>query len=352
MTTRRVLLDCERLKQPHSGLGQVALNLGKEFLAAPSADWQPVFLLPENRLDIFNQAIDYEIPSWRRRYLPESAPRYDLWHMLHQDANYLPDRNTPYVLTIHDLNFLQEKTPKKANSRLHKVQKLVDSAAAITVISEFTRDVVESHIELNNKTIQVIYNGLSTQYVNTASRPDSHPHGEFLFSLGVVRRKKNFHTLIEFISRLKDVNLVISGNTKGPYCQELLGIAQNSGVADRLVMTGEIDERYKSWLFQNCKAFVFPSLYEGFGLPVLEAMSYGKPIFCAASTSLPEIGGEDVFYWDHFDAEYMADIYHQGLHEFAIDKNRSRRLKERAGTFSWSSAAGQYSRLYKTILSS
>ena len=351
MATHRVLIDVERLRQLHSGLGQVALNLGKEFLAHQSPIWQPVFLLPENRLEVFDQPVDYEIPSWRRRYVPSLMPAYDLWHVLHQDASYLPNKRTPYILTIHDLNFLEEKSAAKARKRLAKVQKLVDHASAVTVISTFTKGIVEQNLELEDTPIHVVYNGLCSNIEAVGSCPENLPEGDFLFTLGVVRRKKNFHTLVEFLSHLDDINLVIAGNTKGSYAEQIIGKAHELGVADRLIVTGEIEDRHKSWLFRNCRAFVFPSLYEGFGLPLLESMSYGKPTFCAARSSLPEIGGSDVFYWDNFDANYMVDVYHRGMSEFARDTGRSERLKARASEFSWGNAARQYARLYEQILS-
>ena len=80
-------------------------------------------------------------------------------------------------------------------------------------------------------------------------------------------------------------------------------------------------------------------------------MSFGKPTFCAARSSLPEIGGDDVFYWDDFDVERMVDIYDRGMREFCEDPSRLKRLKDRADKFSWMNAARQYGQLYERILS-
>lgn len=351
MEMPRVLIDAERLRQPNSGLGQVAFNLGKEFLAHPSATWRPVFLIPENRLGVFGQPIDHEIPSLRRRYAPRLAPQYDLWHVLHQDASYLPHPGTPYVLTIHDLNFLEEKSASKASKRLAKVQQLVGKASAVTVISQFTKRIVERHLEFRDVPISVIYNGLCIAHDDDGTRPGYVPGGEFLFTLGVVRRKKNFHVLVDLLSRLDGLNLVIAGNTKGSYAGEIRARARDLGIEERVVMAGEVEESHKVWLFRNCKAFVFPSLYEGFGLPLLESMSFGKPTFCAARSSLPEIGGDDVVYWDDFDVDRMVDVYDRGMRDFSEDPGRLERLKDRAGKFSWMNAARQYGQLYERLLS-
>lgn len=351
MSEFRVLIDLERLRSPNSGLGQVALNLGKEFLAHPSDIWQPVYLLPENRTNVFSVPVAHEVPSWRRRYAPRFAPRYALWHMLHQDAKYLPAPGSPYVLTINDLNFLEEKSPQKAAKRLAHVQKLVDRAVAITVISEFTGGVVREHLEIGDTPIHVIHIGPCTDTSQPGSRPGSLPDGEYLFSLGVVRPKKNFHVLVEFLERVADVNLVIAGNIKGDYAQEIRERAASLGLGERLVLAGEVSEAEKVWLFRNCKAFVFPSLYEGFGLPLLESMSFGKPTFSSSRTSLPEVGGDHVFYWDNFTPDHMVDVYDRGMRAYAEDPGLRDNLIARAQTFTWETAAAKYSALYEQILS-
>ena len=351
MSMPRVLIDVERLRQLNSGLGQVALHLGRQFLRNPSDRWRPVFLIPDDRLNVFGQPIDFETPSWRRRHAPRFAPSYDLWHVLHQGASYLPSAKTPYVLTIHDLNILEEKSAGKAHKRLRKVQKLLDGAAAATVISVYTKTLVEEHLTLGGAPLEVIYNGMCTDSSGEGTRPDRLPDGEFLFAVGAVRKKKNFHVLVDFLSLLDGMRLVIAGNTARGYAQEIVELARRRGIEDRVIIAGEVADREKVWLFRNCEAFVFPSLLEGFGLPLVEAMSFGKPIFCAARGSLPEIGGDDVFYWDSFDAQYMIDIYQRGMSAFTSDPDRAARLRIRADTFSWEAAARRYSQIYERVLS-
>ena len=214
MSRPRVLIDVERLRQPNSGLGQVALHLVRQYLKDPPTDWEPVFLIPADRIAHFDAPFAYEIPNWRRRYVRALAPEYNLWHVLHQDASYLPGPRTPYLLTINDLNFLFEKSPAKARKRLKKVQRLVDGASAITVISRFTESVVREHLELGDKPVHVVYIGLGSDPDDPGERPEFAPEEPLLFNVGVVRRKKNQHVLIDFLSRIDDVKLVIAGNTK------------------------------------------------------------------------------------------------------------------------------------------
>ncbi len=347
MARPRVLIDVERLRQPNSGLGQVALHLVSEYLKHPPKDWQPVFMLPEDRLDMFPPDIEYEVPTWKRRYARALAPEYNLWHMVHQDASYLPGRRTPYILTINDLNFMFEKSAAKAEKRLKKVQRLVDGASAITVISRFTETVIREHLELGDTPVQVVYIGLGDSADVPETPPVSAPDGPFLFNVAVVRRKKNQHVLIDMLAKLDDYTLVIAGNMKDYYADEIRNRARELGISDRVILAGEISEEDKSWMFSNCEAFVFPSLYEGFGLPVAEGMRYGKPVFASTRSSLPEVGGDDVFYWDDFDAEAMAAVFKEGMAAYAADPGRPDRLRARAAAFSWENTARQYAELYR-----
>ncbi|MDJ0757933.1 MAG: glycosyltransferase family 1 protein [Woeseiaceae bacterium] len=349
---KRVLIDLERLRAPNSGLGQVALHLGRELAALNSNDWEPVFLLPSASPELIAPGVSYEVPTLMGRHFRRWRDTYDLWHVLHQDARLLPPKSTPYLLTIHDLNFLGEKSGDKAARRLEKVQRLVDGAAAISVISRYTRSVIEEHLDLGDKPVHVIYNGIPTGESKQESRPGFLPDGPYLFTVGVVRPKKNFHVLVDMLEHVPGFNLVIAGNRKGDYAEQLETKASEKGLAGRVFVCGEISDEEKNWLFANCTAFLFPSLYEGFGLPLVEAMSYGKPCFSSSLTSLPEVGGDDVFYWDSFDAGAMAQTFKDGLAAFGGDAQRGERLRQRAAGFSWAAAAKDYAAVYSALLRS
>ncbi len=108
-------------------------------------------------------------------------------------------------------------------------------------------------------------------------------------------------------------SLVVAGSAASPYAQEILRLARAEGVAERVLLPGNVTDAEKYWLLANAEAFVFPSLAEGFGLPVVEAMSLGKPVFLSTRTSLPETGGPEAFYWPDFDPRAMAEVFTRGM---------------------------------------
>ena len=107
--TKKVLIDLSKLKDLNSGLGQVNLNFARQILKHIDTQLEYVFLLPDNTRYLFSSSIEYELLSLKRRYLPRLCPEYSLWHATYQVGNYRPHPNTPYILTIHDLNYWHQK---------------------------------------------------------------------------------------------------------------------------------------------------------------------------------------------------------------------------------------------------
>jgi glycosyltransferase involved in cell wall biosynthesis len=110
-----------------------------------------------------------------------------------------------------------------------------------------------------------------------------------------------------------------------------------------------ITEAQKAWAYAHCTGFLFPSLAEGFGLPPIEAMHFGKPVFLANRTSLPEIGGSAAEYFDSFEPESMRQVVERGLARHR-ESGRAEALRAHAAQFDWDRAAAQYMALYRRLL--
>ncbi len=360
-----LFIDAERLRDLNSGLGQVCLHLGRELVRQRPTDrdgqpWKLTFLVPKGQAGVFGEtqadaAVRYVEASWLRTFWPPG--RFDVWHCLHQDSTYLPSGSGKLILTIHDLNFLERpaySAAKKAR-KLADLQQKVDRATGLTTVSEYTASGVRQHIKLpDNKPLRVIPNGvaISESDLTANASPPAFLAGSdlpyFLF-VGVIHPKKNVHTLLPLLEAFPDYRLVLAGSDSHPYAQHLREQAQHLGLTDRLLMPGSVSEADKVWLYAHCDAFLFPSLSEGFGLPVAEAMSFGRPVFSSTLTSLPEVGGKEAYYFENFEPETMAKTLHDGLHDFGQNALRQERLKKRAAEFSWPKVAAAYWRLYQQV---
>lgn len=347
---RRVLLEMEKLKNPNSGLGQFCMNIGRAVQRLNPKELELDFYLPGNERNIFGKEANYIRQSSLHKLIPISSREYDIWHCLQQDSHYLPsNKNTKLILTIHDLNFLIKYKGSKQRRKLKSLQKRVDKAHAITVVSAFTEKVVRDMLHVNNTPIHVIYNGNSLKVNENAEKPEYINFENYFFSIGIIDAKKNFHVLLPLLEHFKNTHLVIAGDNTSPYAKQLINMALKANVNSRLHLVGAVSDDSKYWLYKNCKAFVFPSLTEGFGLPVVEAMSLGKPTFLSKVSSLPEVGGSEAYYWQNFEPQHIIGTVEKGLDNFTLDKEKANRSISWASQFSWENAAKAYLKLYQEI---
>lgn len=357
----QLVVDLERAKYAHCGLGQFTLHLGRALLAQMPGSVTPTLLLPPRCTTAFQPGAFRLLPAkpWRKEAVQRwwrpfvsgwsSTPPFHLWHATHQDTRFWPlDRRTPVVLTIHDLNFLQTKSAGTIRRRLAQLQSKIDRATVLTTGSQHAAGVIRHHLRIGNRPLRIIPHGVCLEHHHTAERPPSVPEGSpFLFTIGDIRRSKNFHVLVEMLVELPEWRLVIAGSTKDSYAEEIATLAQRLQLTDRVTLTGRVREEERLWLYQNCGALVFPSLAEGFGLPLIEAMHCGKPVFSSRCDSLPEVGGDVAFYWDNFDACQMAARVRTGLAIAAGSPDLAARAQARAAEFTWERAARQYLAVYQ-----
>jgi glycosyltransferase involved in cell wall biosynthesis len=159
--------------------------------------------------------------------------------------------------------------------------------------------------------------------------------------------QKGFH-LLPALLKENNFGLVIAG-IETPHKQKILEEAEKYNCLNRVHITGPVTDEDKAWYYKNCSAFLFPSIAEGFGLPVIEALHFGKPVFLSKFTSLPEVGGDAAYYFDNFEPGHMQSVFKNGMLDF-IDRDRAQEMVAQADKFSWDRAASQYLDLYAESL--
>ena len=361
----RVVIDLEKLRHINCGLGRFSLHLGRELLALADGRFEPVFFLPQGAQRWFSDARSgvetLDVAPWKKEAVQRfvrplvrpvlGRPAFAAWHATNQMSRYLPfDPRVPVVLTIHDLNFLHEAPHDEQlaaiGRKLADIQRKVDRAAVVVTDSEFVAQDVARHVELRGKPVQVVPLGVPEPAAASAERPAFLPAGPFLFTVGNCLAHKNFHVLLDLVERLPGKRLVIAGKKATPYGEFLEREIALRGLGERVMLPGEVSDGDRQWLYERCEAFLFPSLTEGFGFPVLEAMLCGKPVFMSRRTSLPEIAGSQGYFFDAYDGDSMAAAYWSGMGRYHSDPDAPASAREHARTFSWRRMARGYADVY------
>ncbi|GAB4040189.1 glycosyltransferase family 4 protein [Spirosoma jeollabukense] len=347
----RLFLEMEQMANLTSGFGQLCLHLGRELVRQKPTDWELTFLVSKEQVGVFGSSVKYIVASkWQRIWRPW---KFDVWHCLHQGSRIYPTRPTRFVYTILDLNYLsmvEYSALRKARQR-KRYQARINQASVITTISSYVAQDVRRQLVVPSQTpARTIYCGVDIPDNVLMAPPVVRPNGPFLFFIGMLQSYKNVHTMLPLLVANPGHWLVLAGPDKPEYSQQIWEQARHLGVADRLLMPGPIDESTKWWYYAHCDAFLFPSLLEGFGIPVVEAMSFGKPVFSSALTSLPEVGGSEAFYFPSFDAETVSRTFKEGMEIYQKDTAMPDRLRLQSQKFRWEIAASQYWQLYQGLM--
>ena len=346
----RLLIDVYKTRNLNSGIGQFSVNFAETISKYTDPGYLIDFLCPRNFPGGDWGLVHLQKVNFQKRYLPQFNKTYDIWHSLYQFPSHIPNRRSKWILTIHDLNFMVEKDSRKSARYLSKLQDNVNKAAAITVISDYTRAQVLEHLDVKDKPLYRIYNGISVKTFPGTRQPPFLTNDKFFFTIGIITAKKNFKVLVPLLQKFPGYDLVIAGENDSAYAKGILEMVDELKLTGRVHFPGKISDKDKYWLYSHCRAFLFPSLAEGFGMPVIEAMLLGKPVFTSMFASLPEIGGKHAFYWQNFDPDHMAEVLKNGLSVCDRQKDEfSTAMVDYAQKFNWSKCIDNYLSMYRQV---
>jgi glycosyltransferase involved in cell wall biosynthesis len=343
-----VLVDLEKLRNPYGGMGQVCLHFGRELAQSQiNSDLQIEVFAPKSyQAELSAHHLKFIAHRGIYKWLPVGLKSHNLWHSMCHDTRYMPkSTKTKVIQTIHDLNFLFDDRRHNPTPSLNAMQKAVDRASHIVTISQFTKSLLLDHIKVDPSKVSVTYWGSTMQNYPNCPTPSImlDNRSEFLFGLGHFFWKKNFHPLLHLLPSRPELKLVIAGEHNTEYGLQVKELAQQLKIEKQLLLIGKISDPEKYWYMKNAKAIMVPSLQEGFGLPVVEAMTLKKPVFCSKEMSLPEIGGSYAFYFDEFTPDSINSTYDRYIN--------SQINMDDANRFSWKRCVEEYTHLYKSCLS-
>jgi glycosyltransferase involved in cell wall biosynthesis len=241
----------------------------------------------------------------------------------------------PFAFTIHDLVHLHVPQESSALRRLYYasvVRPATRKAWRILTVSEHSRREILEWTGLAPERVRVVGNGVSAEFFPGGARATRAP---YLLHVGRRARHKNIGNLLRGYAAShfgKDLQLVFTGDADA----ETLALADQAGVAGRVQFAGPVDDAALVSLYQRCTALVFPSLHEGFGIPILEAMATGTPVITSRTTSMPEVAGEDnALFVDPLDPGCIAHAIDRIAGDASLWDHLQSRGLERAREFSW-----------------
>ena len=265
-----------------------------------------------------------------------------------------------HITTMHELTTLRFRNPAKNAVVFWVKQKVYGfvnwyvprTSKAIITPTEYVKNDVVSYAHIKPNKITVTYEAADeiTAPIEPIKTLQSKP---FIFYVGRPQPHKNLGRLIEAFAILKkthpDLLLVLAGRKDKVY-ESFVADAKRLGVKDSVVFTGYVTEGQLKWLYRGCKAYVFPSLSEGFGLPGLEAMMHRAPVVSSNATCLPEVYADAAWYCNPLDVHDIARSIDEILQNTELRNKLVRRGRTRAKEFSWKKMAEETLAVYQKAL--
>ena len=346
--------------QEHGGISRMFVELADQFIHDPDlgVSLEPLSMVTRNHYLLSESHLAEQLrvrpARWQHltlaRYLakPHRAIHADVVHSTFYLTRALRDlADRPHVVTVHDM--IPELFPesRRRADRITDKRRYVDQAAHVICVSESTKaDLLRVFGDVQAP-ISVIPHGVHPRFKPTDARVPGFPH-DYLLYVGKRNGYKDAATLINALPHLQsefpNLTLIFIGG--GPLTAKERRHIARLGLSGR-VMQRSISDADMPAAYAGARAFVFPSRYEGFGLPVIEGMACGVPVILARSSSLPEVGGSAALYFSPGDRLELIEAAHKVLSNSDTARAMGHAGRERAMGFTWKSSAIQVASVYR-----
>lgn len=361
----KIAFDLRRIGNP--GIGRYMKCLVETILKRETGH-EYVLLLPPafDSLDASAAMVTRIVPkssyySLREQFELPRLLREQRVDLLHSPHFLLPvSRPCPAVVTIHDVIYLACR--QDLSSRLGRLyysmmmRASARQARKIITDSKFSKDEIVRYLNVDPEKISVVYLAVDSCFGRVS---DAHAlsavfgkfgiNRDYVLCTGIYKPRKNHAGLLRAFQHLRragvDAQMVVAGPVNEGEV-ELRRIAEHLHIDDTIVFTGFIDDSELSALYSGARVYACPSLYEGFGFTVLEAMACGTPVVCSQAGSLPEVGGDAALYANANDPSAFGEALHQAFTDEWLRSQMIRRARENLKRFRWEEAANQCLRIY------
>lgn len=287
-------------------------------------------------------------PMWRAFGVPRAEALTGPVDVVHSLDLVPPPTRYPLVVTVHDL--LTSELPSLHPTRSQQMQRLqlaaLDRSAAILTVSRSTADALIAR-GVDETRIQVTPHGLSL--FPPPSDPPI-PGGAFVLAVGSLEPRKGHELLLRAVAHegLERLDVVFAGPEVGR-ADHLRAVAAELGMGDRLRVLGRVEDAVLAGLYRDATAFCLPSWGEGFGLPVLEAMSFGTPVVVSDLPALREVAGDAALFVAPGDPECLARELRRVVEDDRLRDRLGRKGKERSSLFTWDATAEATVQAYRRV---
>jgi glycosyltransferase involved in cell wall biosynthesis len=364
----RIGIDAQFAAYEMRGVGRYITNLIRGLAQADAKNYYTIYG-PRSAFPELHGRSNFQVceagnvpyPIWEQFLLPRWAQR-DRLTLLHSPANTAPlrlSRRTQLLITVHDVMYLLPPPllprPSVWRQRLGNayrrwvVPAAVSRADGLLAVSDFTKRQIVEMLHANSSNIRVIYEGIETPTIAPAQLPP----GPFVLALGAPDPRKNTRRIIEAYAPLRrsgkiQEKLVIVGLRKWR-SSPFWSLAQDLRVGEDVVFRDYVADPELAGYYSAARCLLYPSLYEGFGFPPLEAMALGTPVIASATASLPEIAGEAALFVNPLSTESIQEallrmLQDEGLRMTLIAKGRAQ-----AARFTWEKAVAGTLQLYRDL---
>jgi glycosyltransferase involved in cell wall biosynthesis len=264
-------------------------------------------------------------------------------HAIHDTAAY----RFPFAYTAKDRIFS------------HITKKQAKNADMILTVSYFSKYEISEIFNIDSSKIRVVYNAIDDIFIN---KPESKTENilkkyeidrPYFFFCGVLNYRKSLNILVDafkqFLDKTKENILLVLAGPNGYGFHEIEKAIKNNKIESNVKLTGFVNDEDLVSLMSHANLFIFPSLFEGFGLPVLEAMACETPVICSKTSSLPEVGGDAAWYIDPLNTEELVAGMHEVFYNSQLRSSLINKGKERIKYFSWSQSANNLLNIYREL---
>ncbi len=350
LAPRHIALQFGHIKHFNEGLAEFSRQLAMQYAQQAAAlkaqrNWHFHFIMPSQWHGMFGHEVQYHELYDGMRLRHRFPVDLDVWHGLHQHMRFRPPINSRHnIVTVHDLNHVYAKNGLSLWWQNMRLTRHLRRAHRLVAISQYAADDLSKHLPWAPPAV-VIHNGAADLSAATQTPVEALVGQAFLLHVSRMSSSKNVGALINMAAIWPEQLLVLAG-PDSPEVHAHRTRVQELGLRNVLFCT-DVSEAQKAWLYAHCLGFLFPSLQEGFGLPPIEAMFFGKPVVVARRTSLPEVCGDAAAYWDEFEPRAMRQTVESRLTAHQQDACQADRVRQQALRYTWPRAAARYLDLYQ-----